>query len=525
MRHPRSLKDVDIQDLLDLEVLQTVQDTFARLAEVASVITDAEGRLLTRPINTESLENPDGCARISVGGRHLANWYVGNLPATDALEADRRDLLCASMDRVATLLSRQAMRHHQLQHALDARREAECERDRLEDHLRQAAKLEALGRLSGGVAHDFNNLLTAIQGYSELLEAEIGDRPEARDILEHLCGVTRKASDMVRGLLDFARKDQHRTEPVVVNAVVCEATKLLQPSLNGRVSVQHDLDGDEPVVMGDHGQIENAILNLCLNARDAMPAGGRIRIATRLRELAAAECRLHPNIGRPGWFVEISVQDEGIGMSSQTRERIFEPFFTTKDKGQGTGLGLAGVYSCVKAHGGGVDVASELGEGTTITLYLPLAVARCARAAVEAPVDVAIPPTPAGPRRILVVDDEEPVRLLVRKILSRAGYEVVTCQDGVEALEVWRQGPHSFDLVVLDLVMPRLGGQAALAAMLAEDGQTRVLVISGYAAGAAHGRNGLGGACGFLPKPFRPVELLAEVERILAAVPLTLAGP
>jgi signal transduction histidine kinase len=369
----RSIDAVGIQDLLNLEEIQTVQDAFALIAGVSSVITDVEGRPLTRPSNTDVFDHPEGFVHIAVGDRHLANWYVGCLPGGARLEAAHLDLLCASLAQVANLLSRQAMRQFELQCALDAQHGAECERDLLEEHLRQAAKLEALGRLAGGVAHDFNNLLTAIRGYSELLQVEVTGRPEAEEILQHLFGVTRRASGMVRGMLDFARKEQQRSEPVAINEVVREATSLLQRSLSPRIAVHHDLERNDPVVVGDHTQIENAILNLCLNARDAMPDGGRLQIATRARELDAAACRVHPSIRRPGAFVEIRIADNGVGMTAQTRERLFEPFFTTKARGLGTGLGLAGVYSCVKAHGGGVDVASALGAGTTFTLYLPLA--------------------------------------------------------------------------------------------------------------------------------------------------------
>ncbi len=518
----RSLEAVEIQDLLNLEEIQTVQDTFALIAHVSSVITDVAGRVITRPTNTDVIDHPDGCAQIMVGDRHLANWYVAGLPGGDVLEGERLEMLCTSLARVAGLLSRQAMRQFELQRALDARHAAESERDRLEEHLRQAAKLEALGRLSGGVAHDFNNLLTAIQGYSELLQMEVTDRPEAEEILAHLFGVTRRASDMVRGLLDFARKEQQRSEPVDINAVVREATSLLQRSLDPRVSVHHDLECCDPVVVGDHTQIENAILNLCLNARDAMPDGGRLRIATRTRELDAGACRLHPSIRKPGVFVEIQIADNGVGMSAQTRDRLFEPFFTTKQKGCGTGLGLAGVYSCVKSHGGGVDVATAPGAGTTITLYLPLAVGDVVRTPVAMQNGILADCPLGARRRILLVDDEEPVRVLVEKVFVRAGHDVVACRDGVEALEIWSREPGRFDLVILDLVMPRLGGEDVLAAMLAQDPGTRVLVISGFHAGAAHDRVVAGGACGFLAKPFRPMDLLREAGRILAAedVPL-----
>jgi two-component system, cell cycle sensor histidine kinase and response regulator CckA len=517
MQGARSLETARIQDLLNLDEIQTVQDVFARLADVSSAITDVDGHYLTQPNGSEVVDHPAGCVPIRIGNRHLANWYVGALPGRAALEGDRLDQVRASLARVADLLARQAMRQFVVQRALDARHEAESERDRLEEHLRQAAKLEALGRLAGGVAHDFNNLLTAIHGYTELLQLEVADRPEAEEILQHLSGVTHRASDMVRGLLDFARKEQQRSEPVDINAVVREATALLQRSLSPRVSVHHDLERGGPVVVGDHTQIENAILNLCLNARDAMPDGGRLRIATRTRELDIATCRLHPNMRLPGAYVEIGVADNGVGMDAQTRERLFEPFFTTKRSGAGTGLGLSGVYTCVKAHGGGVDVASALGEGTTITLYLPLAVGEVARPTPEIPDDTMADPRLSADSRVLVVDDEEPVRVLVQKVLIRAGYRVVTCRDGVEALEVWRHDPASFDLVILDLVMPRLSGEDVLAAMLAQSPQTRVMVISGYNAGMPRDHVVASGARGFLAKPFRPVNLLREASRILAA--------
>ncbi len=485
----------------------------------------------------------DGGARIAVGKHHLASWLVGQV-RDDHIDVDRArahareigidedaflaalvevpvmpreqfEKICQSLYLFATLLSRQAARNVELHRVVVAKDRAEAERDQLEDHLRQAAKLEALGRLAGGVAHDFNNLLTAIRGYGEILATEIVGQPEASDTLQHLLDVTTRAADVVRGLLDFSRKEKQRSEPVPINAMVSEVAGLLAHSVDRRITVILDLDADEPVVFGDRAQIQNAILNLAINARDAMPQGGDLTITTCHRDIDGEVLRANPHMETVGRYLEIRVADTGTGMDDHTRDHIFEPFFTTKPAGVGTGLGLSGVYGCVKSHRGGVEVQSEAGRGTTVAVLLPLAVGP-------------IPPAPAaaiapalcanGERsgRVLVVDDEDPVRDLVVRIFQRAGYEVAEARDGVEALELHERASQRFDLVVLDLVMPRLAGDEALRTLLSRDPCLPVLAMSGGTDGDPAARMLGAGARAFVAKPFRPGDLLDAASQVMA---------
>ncbi|MHC4718217.1 MAG: hybrid sensor histidine kinase/response regulator, partial [Planctomycetota bacterium] len=350
---------------------------------------------------------------------------------------------------------------------ITARREAQSRQARLEEQLRQSQKMEAIGELAGGVAHDFNNLLTGIMGNAQLLDMRLARESEESGYATEIVRAATRAADLTRQLLAFSRRGPVQTVPVDVHEVVAEVVKLLSHSIDRRIELAEDLQASPSCVMGDPSHLQNAILNLAVNARDAMPEGGRLQFATRNVVLDEEYCRLRAGQLYPGPHVEISVSDTGVGMDAELQERIFEPFFTTKSAGKGTGLGLATVYGCVRAHGGIIDVYSEVGKGSTFKVLLPLAEVEAEAAASEGePIK--------GAGHILLVDDEDLVRNFAAKALRGLGYTVTTAADGVDALDLYRRRHGEFDAVILDLIMPRLSGQDTFRLMKEIDPHVRV---------------------------------------------------
>lgn len=390
------------------------------------------------------------------------------------------------------------------------RRRAEEERLRFHEEKIQSERMQAVGQLAGGVAHDFNNILTAIRGNAEMLGLEDGIRGEARELVDQIVQAADQASDLTAQLLAFARKGRLVMGPVDVHEAIGNVRRLLGRVIDRRIDIAVDPRASRSTILADATQIETMLLNLGLNARDAMPEGGRIVFATR-NVLAGS-----PGAGRAGDGeptrrdrIEIIVSDTGCGMDAELRERIFEPFFTTKEPGKGTGLGLASVYGCVKSHGGGIRVESERGRGTTFRVVLPLS-AETTRPASASPKRVV-----RGAGRILVVDDEASVRDLVERCLLRLGYTVWTCADGQEAVDFFRREHDSIDLVLLDVVMPRLDGAAAFREMKRVRNDVRVLVSSGFERDRRVTEFLAAGAIGFIGKPYSLGKLSSQVARCL----------
>ena len=383
----------------------------------------------------------------------------------------------------------------------------------LEERLRQAQKLEAIGTLAGGVAHDFNNLLTGILGYTWLLKqsaAPAGEVYKAATVIEN---AAERAAELTRQLLDFARRGRHEEVPVDLEGLVREVTELLGRTLDKAIAVHLDLRAGHPLVLGDPGQLHQTLLNLAINARDAMPAGGELFFETYLLADARVPRRAHPRL-RPGSHLVLTVRDTGHGIPPQQLARIFDPFFTTKEQGQGSGMGLAIVYGIVQAHGGAIEVESQAGHGATFRIYLPL-LGEAARLTAAQRAAGRMPEAARGMGLVLVVDDEELVRALAKELLSGLGYEVLTARDGIEALERYRERAADIDLVLLDLVMPRMGGRECLRALRRIDPQVRVLFSSGWP--LDEGLQGVQaeGAVGFLPKPYQMAVLAEAVARAL----------
>ena len=384
------------------------------------------------------------------------------------------------------------------------------ERKRLEAELRQAQKMEAIGRLAGGIAHDFNNLLTIIQGRSHLLLRRVEADDPRRRHLDLIRQTAEQAATLTQQLLAFSRKQSPEPRVLDLSAVAAGMAPMLRRLIGETIELAVAPRTPLGRVKADPGQLEQVILNLAINARDAMPRGGRLTIETEDVELDAAYTARHVGV-RPGAYVMLAVTDTGIGMDAATQARLFEPFFTTKPAGQGTGLGLATVYTIVKQSGGGIWVYSEVGRGTTFKVYLPRVDAVASRAE---PARLAEPP-PRGSETVLLVEDEAGLRDLAREVLEGHGYRVLTGRHGGDALLVAEQQAEPIHLLVTDMVMPQLNGRELAGRLLATRPGLRVLYMSGYADAAITRLAALDGP--FVQKPFPPDTLLRKVREALDA--------
>jgi PAS domain S-box-containing protein len=390
------------------------------------------------------------------------------------------------------------------------KRKAQEERQRLHEQLQQAMKMEAVGRLAGGIAHDFNNLLTTIVGNVELARME-EDLPEAVvRSLQEIGSAAESAAGLTRQLLAFSRRQIIEPRVVGVNALVSRLQKMLTRLIGEDVVLETSLTGDPGRVRVDPGQLEQVLVNLVVNARDAMPDGGRILVETGERELDGDFCRLHPDV-RPGRFVRLAVSDTGHGMSDEVKKHLFEPFFTTKPTGRGTGLGLATIFGTVKQAGGAVEVFSEVGRGTTVAIYLPPA---AEEAAPEAEKDGQCAPA-AGCGTILLVEDEPGVRTLARTILSRLGYAVLEACGGEEAEREARLHAGRIDLLFTDVVMPGQNGRELAVRLLAIHPEMKVLYTSGYTEDSAVLRGVVEANLHFIGKPYALRTLAAKITEVL----------
>jgi len=384
------------------------------------------------------------------------------------------------------------------------------EQRRLEAQLLQAQKMEAVGNLAGGIAHDFNNLLQAIHGYTEMLLFDKAEADEGYVELKEIERAAGRASELTRQLLTFSRKIESRLRPLNLNDVIKQMEKLLSRTLTKMINIELHLAGDLDAVNADPAQIEQILMNLALNARDAMPEGGRLVIETENVTLDEDYCETHLG-ANPGEYVLLSISDTGHGMDRQTLRHIFDPFYTTKETGEGTGLGLAMVYGLVKNHGGYITCYSEPGLGATFKIYLPAA--DRAEAAVETQ---SAPEKPIGGREtILLVDDEDNLRSLGRELLQRFGYTVWTAPDGETAIELFHEKSEAIDLVILDLIMPGLGGRKCLEEMLRIDPKAKIVVTSGFSPNGSTKELMEAGARSFISKPYNIKQMLTVVRRVL----------
>ena len=381
----------------------------------------------------------------------------------------------------------------------------------LEQQLLQAQKMEAIGRLAGGVAHDFNNLLTIISGYGGLLkDGFMAGKPSVEN-LDPILRASERAAQLTRQLLAFSRRQVLKLQPVDLNRVVGEVEKMLHRVIGEDIELRTVLGAQMGTIQADSGQIEQVIVNLAVNARDAMPDGGKLTIETANVEWDDASSRQHAG-AMAGSYVMLSVCDSGMGMSKETQARIFEPFFTTKEMGKGTGLGLATVYGIVKQSGGNIWVDSEPGQGTVFKVYFP----KLNHAAAE-PAPTVASPARAGSETILVVEDETAVRTLVCRILERQGYSVLQTGEADEALRLSREHPGRIGLLLTDIVMPHMSGPDLAESVCRIRPEIRVLYTSGYTDNTVVTRGVARGGMAFFEKPFTPDALARRVREVLDA--------
>lgn len=385
------------------------------------------------------------------------------------------------------------------------------ERKHLEEQFRQSQKMEAVGRLSGGVAHDFNNLLGVIIGYGEILHEGMTPDARLRPCVDEMLKAGHRAASLTKQLLAFSRQQVLEPRVLDLNAVVKDMEKMLLRLIGEDVHLTTKLDPALFRIKADQGQIEQVLMNLAVNARDAMPTGGELWLSTANFYMAEEFVRRYPYPVAVGDYVQLTVADSGTGMDAATRARVFEPFFTTKEKGKGTGLGLSTVYGVVKQSGGYIDLVSELGAGSSFNIYLPK-------------VDITVDPQKQlaelagslrGTETVLLVEDEESLRKLSRHLLELCGYNVLEAESGFDALKISRDRKEVIHLLMTDVVMPGMSGRVLADQLVKHRPETRVLYMSGYT-GQTVGEHGvLGEGSFFLPKPFTRDTLARKVREAL----------
>ena len=390
------------------------------------------------------------------------------------------------------------------------RKRMQQERNKLEEQLLQAQKMESVGRLAGGVAHDFNNHLTVINGYCELLLRQLSPDDPLRTFLEDIRSAGEKAADLTRQLLAFSRKQIIEPRPVNLNDVVRETERMLRRLIGEDIEIVTALDASLGAVMADPTQLHQVLMNLAVNARDAMPSGGRLILETLNVQLDQSYSRTHPEV-KPGQYALLSVTDTGVGMSEEAKLHIFEPFYTTKPKGTGTGLGLSTVYGIVRQMGGWIWVYSEEGKGTTFKIYFPLEDARC----VAPQTRFGEAKVARGTETVLVVEDQPEVRKLVVEVLQGYGYRTLEAASGAEGLTASETYSGPIHLLVTDVVMPGMTGRDLAESLAKTRPEMKVLYTSGYTANVIAHQGVIKPGVAYLPKPFTPVQLAAKVREVL----------
>lgn len=386
------------------------------------------------------------------------------------------------------------------------------EKQRLEDMLHHSQKMDALGQLAGGIAHDFNNMLAGITGYANLIKRwAVKDPQKVATFVDTILNASERASDLVNKLLAFARKGKYQVVIVDVHKSIEEVIAILEHTLDKRIRIEQNCQASPSTVSGDPGQIQNAFLNLALNARDAMPEGGVLTFSTRIESLQVGDTDRYDLHLKPGEYLVVSVGDTGVGMNPDTLSHIYEPFFTTKDVGKGTGLGLASVYGCVKSHSGYINVKSEPGRGTAFQVHIPLLRESIQHVPEKGSETRGVV---VGKGHVLVVDDEEIIRGFCRELLTDSGYTVTECSDGLEAVEYFQKHHKKVDVAIVDMIMPRMSGVDCIREIRRIDPELRVILSTGYDFTNKTQHLISSGITGFLQKPFRESDLLKAVGKI-----------
>ncbi|MBN2036902.1 MAG: response regulator [Chitinispirillaceae bacterium] len=379
------------------------------------------------------------------------------------------------------------------------------------DQLFQAQKMEAIGRLAGGIAHDFNNILGIISGYADLIQKNYGLREQK--LGNYACSISasaKRGADLTSKLLAYSRKGKIRMEQIDFYQVIDDVIEICRHTINKNIAVKKEFTTTTAFVMGERNQLQNALTNLVINAQDAMPDGGELTFQTTREKVLEGSPVQKKHAVAPGTYIRLTLRDTGCGMDPATLGQAFDPFFTTKEKGKGTGLGLSSVYGTVKSHNGYIELESVPGKGTCVTIILPLTAAGTHRD------DVAADLIFHGKGTILLADDEEGIRAMVTDMVQELGYAITTCSDGIEALDYYRAHSKEIDLVILDMIMPRMGGYDCFRELKKINPQVRVLAVSGYVINDEFRNMQDQGALGFVAKPFTIPMLSEALQKALS---------
>lgn len=396
-----------------------------------------------------------------------------------------------------------------LTHDITAKKRAEEDRENLKTQLLQSQKMDAVGQLAGGIAHDFNNILTAIMGYGHILKMKMKYDDPLRIYPDRMLEAAERAANLTQSLLAFSRKQIIKPRPVDVNGIIGQVDRIFLSTIKEDIEFRTVLAPDDLIVMVDPGQIEQALVNLVVNAVDAMREGGTLTITTGLATFDNKFIKSR-GYGKPGKYARISVTDTGIGIGKEIRKKIFEPFFTTKEVGKGTGLGLSMVHGIIKEHDGYIDVRSERGKGATFEIYIPLSEEGIGEIQYVEP-----PSFDQGTETILLAEDEKNVRSYIKQFLEDFGYKVIEAVDGKDAVNRFMSTKDRIDLLLFDVIMPKKNSKEAYDLIKKQSPDSKILFMSGYAADVIHQKGFVEREIDFILKPVSPIELLKKIREVL----------
>ncbi len=385
------------------------------------------------------------------------------------------------------------------------------EQKHMEEQLRQSEKMQAIGQLAGGIAHDFNNQLGGILIYTEMLREMVGHDANLTRYADNILISIKRSADLTSQLLAFSRQGKYQEKTVNMHNILHEVINMLQHSIDKRIVIKQHLTANPPTTTGDPTQLQNAVLNLALNSRDAMPGGGELLFSTKVVNIEKSYKKNILFEITKGSYIQVCITDNGIGMDKETQQHVFEPFFTTKEKGKGTGMGLAAVYGTVKNHNGAINVYSEPGEGTTFSIYLPLHIEE----GLEFSENLQSAPAVKGSAHVLLVEDEDLIRTAETELLEILGYKVSVCSNGAEAVTFYKEAWKQVDIVIIDMVMPKMNGKDAFIAMREINPDIIALLASGYSLNGQSQTILDEGVKGFIQKPFRTNELTQKIAELL----------